>query len=53
MKDISTQNFKTDYIINLGQMLWVIFDIKCYIFNLVQSKPISPKPTVTLVVIDR
>lgn len=22
LKDISTQNFKTNYIINLGQMLW-------------------------------
>jgi hypothetical protein len=49
LKDISN---KINYIINLGQMLWVIFDIKCYIFNLVPSKPISLKPIVALVVID-
>jgi hypothetical protein len=53
LKDISPQNFKTNYIINLGQMLWVIFYIKFYIFNLVPSKPISHKPIVVLVVIDR
>ncbi len=37
---------------NLGQLLRVIPDIRCYIFNLVPSKPISSKPIVASLAID-
>jgi hypothetical protein len=36
----------------LGQLLWLILDIKRYIFNLVPSKPTLPKPTITSITID-
>jgi len=36
----------------LGQLLQVILDIKHYIFNLVPSKPISPKLTIASIAID-
>jgi hypothetical protein len=35
----------------LEQLLWAIFDIKCYI-NLIPSKPTLPKLTIPLVAID-
>jgi hypothetical protein len=38
--------------LNLGQLLQENPNIKCYIFNLVPSKPISPKATVTSVAIN-
>ncbi len=49
MKDISTQVLETKYVINLGQLLKIMPNIKRYIFNsvtfiqLVQPKPIQPK----------
>lgn len=33
MKDISTQVLETNNTLNLGQLLWVILDIKWYILN--------------------
>jgi hypothetical protein len=44
IRDINKQVLETKYILNLGQLLQAILDIKCYIFNLVPSKPILPKP---------
>jgi len=41
-RNISKQILKTKYTLNLGQLLWVIPDIKCYIFNLVPLKPTLP-----------
>jgi hypothetical protein len=37
-KEIFKQVVETKYKLNLGQLLRVILDIKCYIFNLVPSK---------------
>jgi hypothetical protein len=42
MKDISKQVLETKYTLNLGQLLWVIPNIKHYILNPVPSKPILP-----------
>ncbi len=38
MKDINTRVLETKYTLNLGQLLWVIHDIKYYILNHVLSK---------------
>jgi hypothetical protein len=38
--------------LNLGQLLRVILDIKCYIHNLIPSKPTLQEPTVTPIAID-
>ncbi len=38
LKEIFKQVVETKYKLNLGQLLRVILDIKCYIFNLVPSK---------------
>jgi len=43
---------ETKYTLNLGKLLQVILDIKHYIFNLVPSKPISPKLTIASIAID-
>ncbi len=37
---------------NLGQLLRIIHDIKCYILNLIPSKPILLIPTVASIAID-
>jgi hypothetical protein len=52
LKDIITQDLETKYTLNLGQLLKVIHDVKCYIFNLMPSKPILLEPTVVSVAID-
>jgi hypothetical protein len=52
IRDINKQVLETKYTLNLGQLLRVIPDIKCYIFNPVPSKPTLPKSTITLVAID-
>jgi hypothetical protein len=52
LRDIIKQVLETKYTLNLGQLLWAIPDIKCYILNSVPSKPTIPKPTVTLTAID-
>jgi hypothetical protein len=38
-KDINKQVLETKYTLNLGQLLWVIHDIKHDILNLIPSKP--------------
>jgi hypothetical protein len=40
------------YTLNLGQLLQIIPNIKCYIFNLVTSKPILLKPVVATIVVN-
>jgi hypothetical protein len=52
IKDINKQVLETKYTLNLGQLLWVIPNIKCYIFNMVPSKLTLPKSIVTLVAIN-
>jgi hypothetical protein len=37
---------------NLGQLLRIIPNIKCYIFNSLPSKPTLPKPTIASIAID-
>jgi hypothetical protein len=51
MKDISKQVLETKYTFNLGQLLWVILDIKHHIFNSIPSQPILPKSVVVSVAI--
>jgi len=43
---------ETKYTLNLGQLLWVILDIKHYIFKSIPSKPVLPEPTIALITID-
>ncbi len=52
MKDINTQVLETKYTLNLGQSLHVILDIKCYILNLVPSKPNLFESVVVSIAID-
>jgi hypothetical protein len=52
IRNINKQVLETKYTLNLGQLLWVILDIKCYIFNSVPSKPTLPELIVTSVTID-
>jgi hypothetical protein len=52
LKDISKQVLETKYTLNLGQSLWVIPNIKCYILNLVSSKLVLLESVVALVAID-
>jgi hypothetical protein len=51
-RDISKQVLETKYTLNLGQLLWMIPDIKHYILNLVPLKHVLPKPKVASVAID-
>jgi hypothetical protein len=52
LMDISKQVLETKYTLNLGQLLRMILDIKCYILNLIPSKPISLELVVAYVTID-
>ncbi len=38
LKDISKQVLDTKYTLDLGQLLWVIPNAKCYILNSIPSK---------------
>jgi hypothetical protein len=38
--------------LKLGQLLWAILDIKCYILNSIPSKPTLLKLAVALIAID-
>jgi hypothetical protein len=40
--DINKQVLETNYTLNLGQLLRMILDIKCHIFNPISSKPALP-----------
>jgi hypothetical protein len=57
LKDISTQVLETKYVINLGQLLKIVLDIKRYIFKpvkfvqLVQPKLVEPKLACAIVFI--
>jgi hypothetical protein len=42
IKNIDKQVLETKYTLNLGQVLRVIPNIKCYIFNPMPSKPTLP-----------
>jgi hypothetical protein len=52
LKDFSNQVFETKYTLNLGQLLQVIPNVKCYILSLVLSKPVLPKLIVVSIAID-
>ncbi len=58
LKDINTQVLETKYVINLGQLLKIMLEIKRYIFKLVMYVPpvqlehVQPKPTYATMVID-
>jgi hypothetical protein len=52
LKDLSKQVLETKYTLNLGQLLQVILNIKCYILNLIPSKPTLLKLAIALVTID-
>jgi hypothetical protein len=52
LNDINKQVLKTMYTLNLGQLLWVIPNIKHSIFNLLPSKLVLLELVVTLVAID-
>jgi hypothetical protein len=52
LEDINKQVLETKYTLNLGQLLWAIHDIKCYILNKVPSKCVLPELTVASVAID-
>ncbi len=52
MKDINKQVLETKYTLNLGQLLRVIPDIKCYILNPIPLKLVLLELTVVLVAID-
>jgi hypothetical protein len=43
---------ETKYTSNLGQLLWMILDIKRYIFNLVPSKFTLVESIITSIAID-
>ncbi len=57
MKDINTQVLETKYVINLGQFLKIVPNIKWYIFKLIKSiqlvqpKLIQPKHACAIVFI--
>ncbi len=58
MRDISTQVLETKYVINLGNLLKIMPNIKQYIFKLnkpiqpVQPKPIQVEPACATIAID-
>ncbi len=53
LRDISTQVLETKYVINLGQLLKIVLDIKWYIFKSVKFvQPVQPKTTCAIVIID-
>jgi hypothetical protein len=52
LKDINKQVLETKYTLNLGQLLRMIPDIKCYIFNPIPSKPTLPELTIASIAID-
>ncbi len=52
VKDISKQVLETKYTLNLGKLLQMIPNIKCYIFNPVPSKPALLEAVVASVAID-
>ncbi len=52
LRDINKQVLETKYTLNLGQLLWAIANIKCYIFNPIPSKPILLELVVTSIAID-
>jgi hypothetical protein len=58
LKYINTQVLESKYVINLGQLLRIMPNIKQYIFKLVkfvqlvQFEPIYPKPTCAAITID-
>ncbi len=58
LRDIGIQVLETKYVINLGQLLRIVLDIKWYIFQLVKSiQPVQlelvhPKPIHAVVAIN-
>jgi hypothetical protein len=58
LRDISTQVLETKYVINLGQLLKIVLNIKWYIFKLVkpfqlvQLEPIELEPTCVTITIN-
>ncbi len=56
MKDINTQVLETKYVINLGQLLKIVLDIKQYIFKPVKTiqlvQLVQLEPTYVAVVIN-
>jgi hypothetical protein len=58
LKDINTQVLETKYVINFGQLLKIVLDIKRYIFKLVkpfqlvQLKLVQPKHACAVIAID-
>ncbi len=53
MRDINTQVLETKYVINLGQFLKVVSDIKWYIFKPAKFvQPIQPKLADAIMAID-
>jgi hypothetical protein len=58
LRDIITQVLETKYVINLGQLLRIVPDIKLYIFKsvksiqLVQRELVQLEPTCAIVAID-
>jgi hypothetical protein len=52
LKDISKQVLEIKYILSLGQLLWVIPDIKCYVLNLVPLEHVIQELVVASIVID-
>ncbi len=52
LMDISKQVLETKYIMNLGQLLRMILDIKSYILNLVPSTHVLSEPAIVSFAID-
>ncbi len=52
LKDINKQVLETKYTLNLGQLLWVIPNIKRYILNSILSKPNVQELVVALIAIN-
>ncbi len=52
LRNINKQVLETKYTSNLGQLLWMILDIKRYIFNLVPSKFTLVESIITSIAID-
>jgi hypothetical protein len=58
LKDINTQVLETKYVINLGQLLKIVLDIKQYIFKpvksiqLIQPEHVKPKLACATTAID-
>jgi hypothetical protein len=58
LRAVNIQVLETKYVINLGQLLKIVPNIKQYIFKPVkfvqpvQPKPIQPKPTCATMAID-